>query len=166
MVTAALAFLVLVAAPAASYQQALAGAPPPVVSVERGAPSCAAGCMSAIEAVTYASYLGTKAGVAGIFEMPVVEVGQQNGMFYLNSETDYRDRNCLTVAMTPRAMNDLVGTTDLADIRERLRSRRVIVNGIARQVRINFLNDGRPTGKYYYQIHVRVGDAGRVRIVG
>jgi hypothetical protein len=128
------------------------------------APSCETGCMSAIEAVTYASYLGNKGGVAGLFDMPVVEVGQQDGLFYLNSESDYRDRNCLTVAMTPAAMQALVGTTDLAQIRKRLNGHRVIVRGVARQVRINFFANGRPTEKYYYQVHVRVGEPEQVRI--
>ncbi|HUD29912.1 MAG TPA: hypothetical protein VMQ93_13650, partial [Novosphingobium sp.] len=108
-------------------------------------PSCAEGCLSAIEAVTYASYLGEKAGVAGMFDMPVVEVGQQGGMFYLNSEKDYRDRNCLTVAVTPGAMQAIAGTTDLAQIRKRLNGHRVIVRGIARQVRIDFTTGGQPS---------------------
>jgi hypothetical protein len=115
--------------------------------------------------VTYASYLGDKAGVAGVFDMPVVEIGQQAGLFYLNSEKDYRDRNCLTVALTPTAMQALAGTTNLEQARERLRNHRVIVRGVARQVRIVFSHDGRPTEKYYYQVHVRVTEPGQVRLV-
>jgi len=143
---------------------------PPVITIHdsprRGppAPSCETGCMSAVEAVTYASYLGDKGGVAGMFDMPVVEVGQQDGLFYLNSEKDYRDRNCLTVAMTPDAMQALAGTTDLVQIRQRLNGHRVTVRGVARQVRIDFTSNGRPSGKYYYQVHVRIGEAGQVRV--
>lgn len=168
---------ILAAAPVAADQPvvdaATLAAHPPVRTVtisphdpqaKPAGPSCETGCLSAIEAVTYASYLGDKAGVAGMFDMPVAEVGQQGGMFYLNSEPDYRDRNCLTVAMTPGAMNALLGTTDLETIRKRLRSHRVIVRGIARQVRIDFTTSGRPSGKYYYQVHVRVAEARQVRI--
>ncbi|EJL34677.1 hypothetical protein [Novosphingobium sp. AP12] len=138
--------------------------PPPAQRRARPYPSCAEGCLSAIEAVTYASYLGDKAGVAGIFDMAVIEVGQQDGMFYLNSEKDYRDRNCLTVAVTPGAMRAIAGTNDLAQIRKRLNGHRVIVRGIARQVRIDFTTGGQPSGKYYYQVHVRVAEAEQVHI--
>jgi hypothetical protein len=165
-VTAALAILALATAPPAL--------PSPVRTVSissqesrsnRAVPSCERGCLSPVEAVTYASYLGDKAGVAGVFDMPVVEIGQQAGLFYLNSEKDYRDRNCLTVALTPTAMQALAGTTNLEQARERLRNHRVIVRGVARQVRIVFSHDGRPTEKYYYQVHVRVTEPGQVRLV-
>jgi len=126
--------------------------------------SCDRGCLSPIEAVTYASYLGDKAGVAGMFDMPVAEVGQQNGLFYLNSEADYRDRNCLTVALTPAAMLQLVGTNDLDRVRKRLRGHRVIVRGVAQRQRIDFTSDGKPSGKFYYQIHVRVSAASQIRV--
>ena len=175
MLLATLALLAATVAPAASTPAtppASASAPANPVETTRiaAAPpafralSCARGCLSAIEAVTYASYLGEKAGVAGMFEMPVVEVGQQNGLFYLNSEDDYRDRNCLTVAMTPAAMQAFIGTVDLDQVRKRLQKRRIVVRGVAQQVRINFSSDGRPSGKYYYQVHVRVGEASQVRV--
>lgn len=144
-----------------------AASPPAVAPVARPAfrpLSCAGGCLSPIEAVTYASYLGDKAGVAGMFEMPIAEVGQQNGLFYLNSESDYRDRNCLTVAMTPAAMRELVGTADLERVRKRLTGHRAIVRGVAQRVRIAFGSNGKPSDKYYYQIHVRVGDANQIRV--
>jgi hypothetical protein len=175
MLLATLALFATTVAPAASIPAAPPASAPaaanPVETTRTAAAppafralSCARGCLSAIEAVTYASYLGEKAGVAGMFEMPVVEVGQQNGLFYLNSEDDYRDRNCLTVAMTPAAMQAFIGTVDLDQVRKRLQKRRIVVRGVAQQVRINFSSDGRPSGKYYYQVHVRVGEASQVRL--
>ncbi len=162
MLLAALAFLAEAAAPAAPphIQTVRSAAPPPAFQP----PSCNRGCLSAVEAVTYASYLGDKAGVAGTFEMPVVGVGQQNGLFYLNSERDYRDRNCLTIAMTPAAVLALVGTADPDQVRKRLRGHRILVRGVAQQVRINFMADGKPTEKYYYQVHVRVAEPGQIRV--
>ncbi|MCJ2185299.1 hypothetical protein [Novosphingobium beihaiensis] len=135
------------------------------IKFHRTGPSCKPGCLSPVEAVTYASYLGNKAGVAGTFDMPVVTVGEQHGTFYLNSEKDYRDRNCLTVAITPKALKALAGSTDLDVVRKKLRNHRLIVRGIARQVRIGLTSDGKPTGKYYYQIHVRVSRGDQVRLI-
>lgn len=37
-----------------------------------------------------------------------------------------------------------------------LENRRLFVLGMARRVRINLVSDGRPSGKYCYQTHVRV----------
>lgn len=146
-------------------------AAPPTVTAMRPAPaaaphplSCAGRCLSPVEAVTYASYLGDKAGVAGTFDMPVAAVGQQNGMFYLNSEDDYRDRNCLTVAMTPTAMLQFIGTLDPDQVRKRLRNHRIVVRGVAQRVRIVFSADGRPSDKYYYQVQVHIGDASQIRM--
>ncbi|MEJ2410020.1 MAG: hypothetical protein P8Y48_11950 [Novosphingobium sp.] len=69
--------------------------------------------------------------MAGVFDMPVVAVGRQGGTFYLHSEKDYRNRNCLTVAITPRAIKALAGSTDLEEVRRKLRHHRLIVRGIA-----------------------------------
>jgi hypothetical protein len=126
---------------------------------------CARGCINPIEAVTYASYLGEKAGVAGDFELTVRAIGSQNGTLFLNSEPDYRDRNCLTVALPERLLVRLFQTSDRAAIERRLLGKRIVVSGIARQVRIDLTEGGRPTGKYYYQVHIRVNEPRQMRVL-
>lgn len=73
--------------------------PPPTPITSHLHVPCEQGCINPIEAVTYASYLGSRAGVAGEFELTVKAVGFENGRFFLNSELDYRDRNCLTLVI-------------------------------------------------------------------
>lgn len=119
---------------------------------------CRNGCINPIEAVTYASYLGERAGVAGEFELTIRAVGQEKGMIYLNSENDYRDRNCLTVAIPDNVAKQAFGTADKTDLTRKLVGKSAVFGGIARQVRIAFTQDGQATGKYYYQVHLRVKD--------
>ena len=46
-----------------------------------------------------------------------------------------------------------------------LKGKRILVSGTARTVRIDFLTDNRPTGKYYYQTHVRVDHASQIKVL-
>lgn len=135
--------------------------PAPVVHVPaapRRPVACSDDCISPIEAVTYASYLAPKAGIAGTFRMQVKAVGEQKGIYYLNSESDYRDRNCLTIAMPAAVMAELAGGEGLAAAERRFRDRTIMVRGVAQRVRIGFFDDsGKPTDKYYYQVQVRIG---------
>ncbi|MBS0481956.1 MAG: hypothetical protein JSR96_07320 [Proteobacteria bacterium] len=128
---------------------------PAVVRIAQAQP-CARGCLNPIETVTYASYLGDRAGVAGEFELTVRAVGQQHGIIFLNSETDYLDRNCLTIALPLALAHQIFGTTDLDQLRRRLPGKSAVFGGVARQVRIDLTDAGRPTGKCYYQVHVNI----------
>ena len=138
----------------AATQPAIANVfPPPVTTVVHSQP-CAKGCLNPVEAVTFASYLGDKAGVAGEFELTVRAVGSDRGRIFLNSETDYRDRNCLTVAIPNALAQSLFNSTDPKVLEQRLVGKSMVVGGIARRVRIDIIDDGKPTGKYYYQVHL------------
>lgn len=119
---------------------------------------CQRGCLNPVEAVSYANYLAPRAAVAAEFELTVKAVGARHGRFFLNSETDYRDRNCLTVVLSPEAARSLAGSADLAAVEKHFKGKRIAIQGVAARVRIDF-NDGagKPTGKYYYQVHVVVG---------
>ena len=138
---------------------------PSPVAVRPRPIQCSDDCISPVEAVTYASYLAPKAGIAGTFRMEVKAVGEQKGVYYLNSEVDYRDRNCLTIAMPAAVMAELVGRDGLAAAEERLKGRTIMVRGVAQRVKIAFFGeDGKPTDKYYYQVQVRIGQAEQLRI--
>ncbi|GAB3360211.1 hypothetical protein GCM10027430_33240 [Lysobacter tyrosinilyticus] len=102
-------------------------------------------------------------GVAGVFGIDVVATGRGRGEVYLNSEADYRDQRNLTVHFTPAAVaayRKLHGADPDMD----LKGKRITVVGAARRMRIDFLNAGVPTGKFYYQTHVIVSDPGQVAI--
>lgn len=134
-------------------------AAPPVVTISPTVlkrEPCARGCLSAVEAVTYANYLAPRAAVAAEFEVEIKGVGSQNGRFFLNSEVDYRDRNCLTLVLTPAVAKMLAGSADVTALEKRFKGKRIAVEGLARRVRIDFTENGKPTGKYYYQVHVTV----------
>lgn len=143
--------------------------PPPIASAveaDSTARPCERACLNPIEAVTFASYVGERAGIAGEFDMPVRNVGKRGNYYFLNSEEDYRDRNCLTIAVPARIIEGLTKSTDVAGVEKALIGRRLVAKGIARQVRIDFTDPaGRPTGKYYYQVHVRVTDRGQLTIL-
>lgn len=143
--------------------------PPPIVAMpERDETDrvCARQCLNAIEAVTFASYVDERAGIAGEFDMPVRAVGKRGNFYFLNSEVDYRDRNCLTIAIPARIVESMTKSTNLAAVEKYLVGRRVVTKGVARQVRINFTDPaGKPTGKYYYQVHVRVTDRNQLTIL-
>lgn len=128
-------------------------------------PSCARGCLSPVEAIAYAAYLAPRAAVAAEFEMTVKAVGTDNGRIFLNSETDYRDRNCLSIALTPSAALMNLGASEVAALRQKLVGRRIVVRGVAQRVRIEFLADGKPSGKYYYQVQVPVSNNRQIALM-
>jgi hypothetical protein len=124
---------------------------------------CQRGCLNPVEAISYANYLAPRAAVAAEFELTVKAVGNSRGRYFLNSETDYRDRNCLTVVLSPEAARALAGSADVAALEKLFKGKRIAVEGLARRVRIDFTDDaGKPTGKYYYQVHVVVMDARQI----
>ncbi len=145
----ALFALMLAAAPLETAKPAAVGLAPFI---------CSERCINPIEAVTVASQLGNGAGLASDFGMTVKEIGFERGRFYLNSEADYRDRNCLTVVVPAAVMAKLAGSQDLEAVRKFYIGNRILVRGIARQVRIDFTADNQPTGKYYYQVHLLVAE--------
>jgi len=96
-------------------------------------------------------------GFGGVFKMTVAAVGHQGGKVFLNSQSDYRDPRNLTIAMTEATAEAVERKAGLSDA-SGLIGRKIYVRGSARTVRVNFIVDGRPTGKYYYQTHVAVSD--------
>ena len=149
----------------------LLAADPAVIVPARQSPPrrvyCSDDCISPVEAVTYASYLAPKAGIAGTFRMDVKAVGEREGIYYLDSETDYRDRNCLTIAVPAAVMAKLAQGEGLAAVEKRFKGRTIMVRGVAQRVRIGFFDAaGKPTDKYYYQVQVRIGRSEQIATRG
>jgi hypothetical protein len=104
-------------------------------------------------------------GVPGVFELRVRATGRQDGNIYLNSEADYRDQRSLTVAVQPSAFAVLEKQFGAApDVS--LNGKTIRVRGVARRVRIDFVDNGQPSGKYYFQTHVAVARGDQIEIVG
>lgn len=114
------------------------------------------------EAVLRAAAASPK-GVTGVFAV-TVQAGGRTDEVFLNSELDYRDPRNLSIALSPDVAAELElalgGAPEVV-----LQGRRILVSGTAQTVRIDFLTAGRPTGKYYYQTHVRVDRASQIRVL-
>ncbi len=102
-------------------------------------------------------------GVEGTFALTVKATGAEGGETFLNSELDYRDQRNLTVAVSPAATRQLAERLG-EHPRTALMGRDILVHGAAVRTRIDFTSQGRPTGKYYYQTHVKVIDARQITI--
>lgn len=98
--------------------------------------------------------------------MEVKAIGRKDGNIYLNSELDYRDQRCLTIAMPDVVAEKLERKFGVRI--EDLKGRRILVMGVAQRMRILFVPDGESVNRftprreiakmqYYYQTHVRVG---------
>jgi len=103
-------------------------------------------------------------GISGRFDLRVRATGRANGQLYLNSEDDYRDQRNLTIVVPPDVEGHLAGRLS-GDPAERLKGHRIRVAGVAQRVRIVFTVGGRPSGKYYYQTHVRLADDGQLKLL-
>jgi hypothetical protein len=100
--------------------------------------------------------------VTGCFELTVQAVGDDRDGVYLNSERDYRDPRNVTVRLTHAGARDLRDALGGATLGDALVGKPLTVDGTVVRQRILFTSGGRPTGRYYYQTHVRVGDVRQI----
>ncbi|WP_421570626.1 hypothetical protein [Stenotrophomonas sp. PD6] len=100
-------------------------------------------------------------GISGTFVFTVKNVDVTEHRLYLNSERDYRHQLALNVSLDASQREAL--QAQLGVPVERLVNRRVLVQGTARRTTIDFITDGKPTGKYYFQTQLKVSDPRRVR---
>ncbi len=126
-------------------------------------PNALSGDISPREAVVAAADAAPRS-VPGTFALLVRATGRGGRRVYLNSELDYRDQRNVTVNIDPGAAAALERRFG-APADEFFRGKFIRVRGAARRVRIHFITDGRPTGLYYYQTHVAVGDADQITVV-
>lgn len=104
-------------------------------------------------------------GLLGEFVFVVRATGWDGGQLYLNSEWDYRDPRNLSIAIEPDVARQLVGKRG-NDGQQNFVGRIVVVRGMAKTTRIEFtVDNGKPSGKYYFQTHVSVGRVEQLRLV-
>jgi hypothetical protein len=103
-------------------------------------------------------------GVKGTFQFPIKAAGSQNSVIFLNTETNYRDRRNISVAIHPKLIDALT-------IKYRVSpeiffiNKTVEVTGEAKRVKIHLAVDGRKTTKYYFQTHVRVTSLNQIKVL-
>jgi len=103
-------------------------------------------------------------GVTGTFALIVRRVEMVGPRLFLNSQADYRDQRNLSIAIQPGALGALRQKLG-GDPQSVLKGKDIRVTGVARRTRIDFTEDGKPTGKYYYQTHVAVTDQAQIAII-
>lgn len=104
-------------------------------------------------------------GISGVFEMVVRATGRRGSLLYLNSEADYRDPRNLTVVVSAGLEQDLAARIG-RPVETVIRGKVIAVRGTARKTRIDFLADGQPTGKYYFQTHLNLRSARDLTVEG
>ncbi|MCC5452599.1 hypothetical protein LMJ53_12795 [Rheinheimera sp. UJ51] len=106
------------------------------------------------------------AGVYGKYTLLIQSTGTQIGddRIFLNTELDYRDQRNITIALSHDAVKELNDHTGQAAI-ELFKGKQIQVIGDANRVRIDFTSRGQPTGKYYYQTHIRVTQASQIKVL-
>lgn len=103
-------------------------------------------------------------GISGVFPMEIRGSGRRDGQLYLNSEQDYRDQRCLTIAIPDelaRRLELLVG----GDPAAKLKGKTIKVAGTAKRTTIWFISNGIRTDQYYYQTQVRVAQGEQISIL-
>ncbi|MEJ2791494.1 MULTISPECIES: hypothetical protein [unclassified Pseudoxanthomonas] len=100
-------------------------------------------------------------GVRGEFIITVKALDSYPERSFLNSEKDYRDQRNLTIRMPTSVVPKLEQRLGVKF--QDLKNRRLVVLGVAKRNRIDFVTDGKPTGKYYYQTHVQVDSATQIK---
>ncbi len=89
-------------------------------------------------------------------------VGAEKGGFYLNSETDYRDPRSLNIIVSPAAAAEFAAA-GVIDHRTAFLDREILVNGIVRRTRIDFVDElGRPIGRHYFQTQLAVSSSRQI----
>lgn len=103
-------------------------------------------------------------GFPGTFGFTVMRADMVGPRLFLNSYPDYRDQRNLSIAIDFRALPALRERYG-KDLGAAFMGQEIRVTGIARRTRIDFTTNGKPSGKYYFQTHVRVSDPDQIRII-
>jgi len=102
--------------------------------------------------------------VTGEFTLNIKASGMQGKFIYLNTELDYRDQRSITVAIHPSIATQLEAKYGMPP-QDFFVGKSVLVKGQAKRIRVSLNSKGRPTGKYYYQTHIRVVDLSQIEVV-
>lgn len=128
------------------------------------APEADAGTPLSSAAAILLAHAAAPKGIDGRFEITVRGTGLVDGTVYLNSEIDYRARNCLTVRIPPVVAAEFRkkygGPPEVA-----LKGKRLRLAGEAHRITIDLTRGGMKTGHHYYQTHIRLLDLRQIEAV-
>lgn len=97
--------------------------------------------------------------------MQVQAVGNQQGITYLNSESDYRDQRNISIAISPAALIKVEAIFG-GELTKVATGKRILVSGSAKRVTIWFFDsNGKRSDKYYYQTQIFVSDPAQIQII-
>ncbi|KPV96467.1 hypothetical protein AN214_01562 [Pseudoalteromonas sp. P1-9] len=104
-------------------------------------------------------------GVEGTFKFLVKATGSsRRGEVYLNTEHDYRDRRAVTIVLSPSVVPEF--TKNYGKAPNAFFTGKVIeVTGEAKREIIDFVSNGKRTGKYYFQTHIRVSSLEQIKVL-
>lgn len=103
--------------------------------------------------------------VVATVSMQVRAVGSQEGITYLNSESDYRDQRNISIAISPAARIKIEAIFG-GELSKVAYGKHILVNGAAKRVTIRFFdNNGQRSDKYYYQTQIFVSDPVQIKII-
>ena len=103
-------------------------------------------------------------GIKGTFQLAIKASGNQRGFIYLNTETDYRDRRNITIAIHPKLIDAF--TQKYGESPELYFINKTIeVTGEAKRMKIFFFSMGQITKKYYFQTHIRVDSLNQIKVL-
>jgi hypothetical protein len=104
-------------------------------------------------------------GVTGNFSLTIKAAAKPGEIVYLNTELDYRDRRCITIALSPEIASHIEQQYGVT-AQEYYLGKKVQVNGTAKQVKIWFFERGKRTDKYYYQTHIQIMRPKQIEVLG
>ncbi|MBL4942473.1 MAG: hypothetical protein JKY81_12515 [Colwellia sp.] len=103
-------------------------------------------------------------GIKGTFQLPIKAAGVQRGIVYLNTETDYRDRRNITIALHPKLIDAFTKKYGSSPNSYFL-NKTIEVTGEAKRMKIYFLSKGKITKKYYFQTHIKVSSLSQIKVL-
>jgi len=104
-------------------------------------------------------------GVTGNFSLTIKAAAKPGEIVYLNTELDYRDRRCITIALSPEIASHIEQQYGVT-AQEYYLGKKIQVNGTAKQVKIWFFERGKRTDKYYYQTHIQIMRPKQIEVLG
>jgi hypothetical protein len=104
-------------------------------------------------------------GVTGNFSFTIKAAAKPGKIVYLNTELDYRDRRCITIALSPEIASHIEQQYGVT-AQEYYLGKKIQVNGTAKQVKIWFFERGKRTDKYYYQTHIQIMRPKQIEVLG
>lgn len=102
--------------------------------------------------------------VEGEYILNIKATGSQGPFVYLNTELDYRDQRSVNVSIHPSVI-PLFEAKYGSHPQQFFLNKSISVTGQAKRVTISFNSQGKPTGKYYYQTHIRVMDISQIKVL-